>query len=63
MTAYLYAWQKPCPFFRYALVGFGLFLATLRPDTFSDLFGPVADIPHVEGVRGTGAFVFLTCVV
>jgi hypothetical protein len=29
----------------------------------SDIFGPVADLPHIEGIRGTPAFVFLTCVV
>ena len=41
----------------------GLFSATVSPDTFLDLFGPVAEIHHIEGVRGMRAFVFLTCVV
>jgi hypothetical protein len=45
-------------------VGIGLFLATLSPDAFfRDLFGPVADLPHIEGIRGVPAFVFLTCVI
>jgi hypothetical protein len=34
-----------------------------RPTTFPDLFGPVADIPHIEGIRGVHTFVFLTCVI
>ena len=33
-----------------------------RPTLFPDLFGPIADTPHIEASRLT-AFVFLTCVV
>jgi hypothetical protein len=55
--------REGVPIFQSGTVEFRLFFATLSPDTFRGLFGPVADLPHIEGIRGMPAFVFLTCVV
>lgn len=67
MVRYCVRWPFPLamarPLFRAARQNFGLAIASLSPDNFPDLFGPVADTPHMEGVRGMGAFVLVTCVV
>jgi hypothetical protein len=62
MTVWLYGWVR-LALFSLRLVKFGLAIATLPPDTLPVLFGPVADTPHIEGVRGKGAFVLVTCMV
>jgi hypothetical protein len=56
--------EKAMPFFP---VGEAKFWSCRRHiparQRFPDLFGPVADIHHVEGVCGMSTFVLVTCVV
>jgi hypothetical protein len=63
MTAYLYDLGRQRPFFDQSDLDPAFSSPHFRPTLFPDLFGPVADIPHIGGIRGMPAFVFLTCVV
>jgi hypothetical protein len=63
MAANLYDLGRRCPFFDQSDLDPAFSSPHFRPTLFPDLFGPVADLPHIEGIRGVPAFVFLTCVV